>query len=90
MAPSSPAPTASRPPGLAIAKAYVVTVGKGVSDKDLSKALTPLAKLPGVTGVSLIGHHQLRVDLASAKLADKGAALFGVLTRLGTISVPKK
>ncbi len=84
---SGPSPSATSA-ALPVATSYVVTAGAGVTDKDLKDALTPIAKLPGVVGVSLTGNHQLRVDLTRDPLKDHGAALFAALRKLGSISVP--
>ena len=81
---ASPTPFVTPP----VATSYVVTADKGTSDADLKAAATPLAKLPGVVGVSLIGRRQLRVDLGNDQLKDNGAALFAALSKLGAISVP--
>jgi hypothetical protein len=87
-----PSPTVSStptsPPPLVVASAYVVKASKTTSDADLKKALTVLAKIPGVVGVSLVGGHQLRVDLANTQLDAKRAEVLAVLRSLGSVSVP--
>ena len=90
---AAPTPTPTTSPSattaaLPVATSYVVTAGAGVTDQDLKNALEPIAKLPGVVGVSLIGNHMLRVDLTRDQLKDHGAALFAALRKLGTVSVP--
>jgi hypothetical protein len=66
-----------------------VTAKDGVSDADLRKAIGPLSHLTGVVGVGPAGPHQLRIDLTTNALPDRGAQLFAELKKLGSVCVPQ-
>jgi hypothetical protein len=72
-------PSASPTGPLPVATSYLVTAGKGVSDDDLKRALTDIAKLPGVRAASLVGQHRLRVDLAFAQPEPQRQAILAAM-----------
>jgi hypothetical protein len=70
------------------ATAYEVAAGCDVTDAQLKKASTQIAKMPGVATTKLLDARHLHVELVNKILPDRGRSIIAALSKLGAVSVP--
>jgi hypothetical protein len=81
-------PAAASTARLPEATAYEVAASCDVTDAELKKASTQIAKMPGVAKTTLLDARHLHVELVNKILPDRGRSIIAALTKLGVVSVP--